>query len=271
VGKSRRDGYERERRAPRLAARTGRNGARSRRHSRHAAGLQPVERHHSATREFGRHLSRRDARLYRGHQRHLRSQLPAGAGAAARGRRGGARSPQLHAIRRRPAKLRRAPAPLPPAHRARLGARLGRVRERRERKNAPGLSLQPQQPHRFGAFARSHAAHCRALRSCGRVPAGRRSLSRRRDPLPAHAQLLGHERARHRHQRVVESLRHPGRPHRLDRRAAGRGGAVLEPARLHHHRAEQDLRCGGARGRPAGQPRETLRPHAGPSCSTTCR
>ena len=52
---------------------------------------------------------------------------------------------------------------------------------------------------------------------------------------------------------------------------AGRRGRMLEPARLHHHRPQQDLRRGGARGGAAGESREAVRAHAQRSCSRTCR
>ncbi len=49
------------------------------------------------------HVSGRHRRPHRGHERHLGSELPAGARAAAGGRRGGLRSSQLHAALGRPA------------------------------------------------------------------------------------------------------------------------------------------------------------------------
>ena len=75
-------------------------------------------------------------------------------------------------------------------------------------------------------------------------------------------ELLGHERPRDRHQRPLQGLRNPGSAHRLDRGTEGCGGGVLGPARLPHHRAEQDFRCRGARGREGREPRKALRPHA---------
>ena len=74
--------------------------------------------------------------------------------------------------------------------------------------DAPGLHFQSQQSQRLGALARRHEAHRGALRGGRRVAAGRRSLSGRRDLLRAHAELLGHERPRHRHQRALQGLRH---------------------------------------------------------------
>ena len=88
---------------------------------------------------------------------------------------------------------------------------------------------------------------------------------------PENEELLGHERSRDRHERAVEGLRHPRRPHRLDGRADAARGRVLEPARLHHHRPEQDVgphRAGRGRGRRTASA-ATRAPAR--SCGTTCR
>ena len=118
--------------------------------------------------------------------------------------------------------------------------------------NPTGSVLSPEAMRRM-------VARCEAG---GRLSAGRRSLPGRGNPLPAHAQLLGHERPRDRHQRPFQGLRHSGRAHRLDRRPARRGRRMLDPARLPHHRPQQDLRRRGARGRDAGESREAVRAHA---------
>ena len=78
-------------------------------------------------------------------------------------------------------------------------------------------------------------ARCEAGR---RVPARRRGLPGRRSLSRAHAQLLGHERPRHRDQRTLQSLRHPRRADRVDRRPEGRDRGLLDAARLSHHRTE---------------------------------
>ena len=58
-----------------------------------------------------------------------------------------------------PASLGAHRSPLQSTHRKQLGARLGRIRLRRHSQNAPGLSLQSQQPVRLRALSRRHAAH----------------------------------------------------------------------------------------------------------------
>ena len=53
--------------------------------------------------------------------------------------------------------------------------------------------------------------------------------------------LLGHERSRHRDERPVEGVRHPGRPHRMAGSAAGRRGRLLDAARLPDDRTQRDV------------------------------
>ncbi len=141
----------------------------------------------------------------------------------------------------------------------RLGARLGSVRAGRDSRNPPHLRLQPQQPHRVDPVAGRHGADRRAVRRNGRISARRRGLSGRRDRLPADPQLLGNERQGRRHQRSVQGLRHSGCSDRLDRRPAGAGSRVLDPARFGDDLPEQALRCGGPDRRAEREPGEALR------------
>ena len=144
----------------------------------------------------------------------------------------------------------------------RVGAGLGRVRAGGDAAHAAPLPLEPEQPVGRGPLRRRDAAHRRAVRADEHHAAGRRGVPRRRTRRRADAELLGHERPGHRHQRPVEGVRDSGRAHRMDRRAPRRRRDHVEPARLHHDRSEQALRPGGARGRDRREPREALRAHA---------
>ena len=85
------------------------------------------------------------------------------------GRRGRVRSAELHAVRRRAAKPGRDGAALPPAHRARLGAGLGRVRARRESRRR-GWSISRIRITRSGSVL-SHDAMRRIVDRCEEVGA----------------------------------------------------------------------------------------------------
>ena len=208
-------------------------------------------------------LSRRVGRSDRSHQRHVGSELPAGAGAAARRRRGGARSSELHAVRRRAAQPGREGEPLPPAHRRRLGAGLGRVRARRESpktrlvylsnpNNPSGSILTPAAMERIvrrceevGAYLLADEVYLGAEIHCERTPSFW-GMSDRVIVTSGLSKAYGIPGVR------IGWIVGPD----------GCGGGVLEPARLHHHRAQQDLRRRGARRRAAGESREALRAHA---------
>ena len=264
VGKRRRDGHERERRTPGHPARTGGDGARPGRHPRHAARLQPVERHHPAAREPGRAsipaprpttsksptAPRKRTTCWRWRCCATATRWPSrfpttcSTGAAAEpGRQG---------------------EPLPPAHRPGLGAGLGGVRARRESARRAWSTFPiPTIPPGSVLSRRRHAAHRGALRgrwarSCWptkstwapkSTASGRRSFWGMSDRVIVTSGLS-------------KAYGIPGRAHRLDRRPEGRGGRMLEPARLPDHRPQQDFRRRGARGGGAGEPREALRAHA---------
>ena len=111
----------------------------------------------------------------------------------------------------------------------------------------------------------------RALRVDRHVAPRRRGLSRRRDRPAAHDELLGHERPRHRDERPVEGVRHPGRARRLDRRpaaasspTAGRSTTTSRSART---------RCPTAsRASPSSRRTASAATRArAPSSATTCR
>ena len=186
-------------------------------------------------------------------------------------RRSGVRGPQLHAVS---AACRRASAHAFDAFRLRIDRDWEPDWEEFEnapstRKDAPGLLSNPNNPIRLGALARSHAPHRGALRRGGRLSAGRRSLSGRGNPLRAHAQLLGHERPRHRDQRPLESVRHSRRAHRLDR---GAERVVAECWTQHDYLTIGPNKISDTVARVAvRKSRASCTPARAPSCSTICR
>ena len=102
------------------------------------------------------------------------------------------RGAQLHAVRRRAAEPGRQREPLPPAHRPRLGARLGRVRTRRQSaRRAWSTSPIPTTPRAACFRRRPCGASWRAAKQVGAYLLADEVYLGRRDRLPAHAAASG--------------------------------------------------------------------------------
>ena len=167
-------------------------------------------------------LSGRHRRQHRGHQRHVRGQLPRRpepAAARRRGRDGGA---ELHAAARRGAQPRRHRPDVPAAAGHRLGAGLGRVRGARSR--AGRASCICRIPTTRPARCCPTSAMRRIVDRCATTGtwllADEVYLGAEIDR-PRTAELLGARRSRGRDERPVEGLRDSRRQGRLDGRPAG--------------------------------------------------
>ena len=217
----------------------------------------------AAARNPRRRLSRRHARSHRGHQRHLRSQLPAGAHPAARRRRGGLPGSQLHAVRRRAAEPGRAGETLSACGSIAIGSPIGTnssapsIRKTRlvyvsNPNNPTGSVLSPEAMRRMvarceevGAYLLADEVYLGAEIHCPRTPSFW-GMSDRVIVTSGLSKAYGIPGVR------IGWIVGP----------RGRGRRMLEPARLPHHRPQQNLRCRGARRRAARKSREALCPHA---------
>ncbi len=248
------------------------DGVRPRGVPRRAARLQPVERHDRAARADRRALPGRRRRPHRGHQRHVRSELPDRAQPAAARRRRRDGGAQLHADAGRGAQPRRRRADVPPAARTQAGSRTGTSSSARSRRETRLLYL--SNPNNPTGSVLSDAAMRRIVDRCEQTGTW----------LLADEVYLGAEIDRPRTKsfwgmsdRVIvtsglsKAYGIPGVRIGWIVGPPAAGRRVLDAARLHHHRPEQDVGPHRARRRRAGEPRALLRAHAARSCGTTCR
>ena len=262
VGEPRGLRHERERRAAADAARADGDGVRPRVVPRRAARLQPVERHDRAARARSRRsIPARPSITSKSPTAPPRPTTSSRSARCGRRRRRDAGA-ELHADVGRRAQPRRRGEDVPAADRSVVGTGLGRVRARRDAEDAAALSLESEQPHRLGAVAtpRCGASSIAASRP-GRGCCPTRSISARRSARPRTKSFWGMG------DRVIvtsglsKAYGIPGvRIGWIVGPTDVRRG-VLEPARLHHDRPEQDVGPHRARRGRGGEPRALLRAH----------
>ena len=197
-------------------------------------------------------LSRRDRRSHRGHQRHVRSELPRRAEPAPAGRRRRDGGAELHADAGRRAQPRRRRCARSGCGRRPAGSPTGtsssaRSRRRRGCSTSRTRTTRPA-PCCPTAAMRRIVERCEATGTW--LLADEVYLGAEIDR-PRTDELLGHERPRDRHERPVEGLRDSRRAHRLDRRPGRARRRVLDAARLPDDRPQQDVGSDRARRRRA--------------------
>ena len=240
VGEPRRLRHERERRPPADAARARRDGIRSRRLSRSAARLQPVERHARAARADRGALSREHASdTSRSPTARPKPTTSSRSRSCARTIAVAMEAPnymQMPGVARslgadvRTFRLRQENGWEPDWEefdgRVTPGTRCSTSRTRTTR---PALSCRPSAMERIVD---------RCERTGTWILADEVYLGAEIDR-PRTRKLLGHERSRHRDERAVEGIRHSRRSHRLDRGAAAARRGLLVAARLPDDRTQQ--------------------------------
>ena len=205
----------------------------------------------------------RDARPHRGHQRHLRGELPAGAqrcSATATRSRSKSRTTCSMGRAQEPG---REGQPLPAAHRPATGSPTGTSSSARSIRRR-GWSTSRIRITRAARCSPKTpcSASWRAAKRSARTCWPTRSTWARRSTASARRSFWGMS------DRVIvtsglsKAYGIPGVRIGWIVGPEGRGRGVLEPARLPHDRAEQDFRRGGARGGAGRESREAVRAHA---------